>query len=123
NDTLEQDLNEDSRPSGAHGLANANLANALVDASQHDIHDANAAYQQANGRNHAPAHARVADLFVDALQLVFLSAKAEILNAPLSEHQNIAGLLQRGLQLFEARHFQINVREPVVRDAVGVARR
>ena len=56
-----------------------------------------------------------------ALQLVLLGAEAEILDAVMGEHEDIPRLLQRGLQLFETGDLQADVREPVVRDAAGVA--
>ena len=106
---------------GADGLADADLADALVDAGEHDVHDADAAHQQADGRDDAAAHAGVANLLVDGLQLVLLGAEAEILDAAMGEHEDVARLLQRGFELLEAGHFEVDVGEPVVRDAAGVA--
>ena len=45
-DCLDQELQENVAPLGAHGLADADLARALGDGYEHDVHDADAAYEQ-----------------------------------------------------------------------------
>ena len=44
-DALDEDLDENGQAGGANGFADADLADALVDAGQHDIHDADASRQ------------------------------------------------------------------------------
>ena len=109
------------KPGRADGLADADLADALVDAGEHDVHDADAAHQQADGGDDAAAHAGVVNLLVDGLQLVLLGAEAEILNAVMGEHEDIPRLLQSRVQLVETGYLQADVGEPVVRDAAGIA--
>src|SRR5205823_6032211 len=62
------------------------------------------------------------DLSVDALDLIFLGSETEILNAMMGQHENIAGLLQRGLEKLEIRDFEIDVGQPWVRNIVCASR-
>src|SRR5262249_49234649 len=71
--------------------------------------------------DHAAAHARVANLLINALQLVFHGAKAKVFDAAMGEHQDVACLLQGGFEVLQIEDFQINVCQPVVRDAIGFA--
>src|ERR1019366_2161809 len=117
---LNEDLDEDRDPGRADGLADADLADALVDAGQHDVHNADAADQQADCGDDAAAHAGIMDLLVDGLHLVLLGAEAEVLDAVMDEHEDIPRLLQGGLHLVQAGYLQANVGQPVVRDAAGI---
>ena len=49
---FEQELNQDVGLAGAHGFADADLIGALGHRDQHDVHDADAAHQQADGAEH-----------------------------------------------------------------------
>ncbi len=88
----------------ADGLADADLADALGDAGEHDVHDADAADEQADGRDDAAAHARVADGGGDVLRPVLLGPEGEILDALVRVHQDVAGLLQRRFQRVDVGH-------------------
>ena len=91
-----------SRPVAPIALQVPIGADALVDAGEHDVHDADAAHQQADHRDDAAAQPRVGDLLVDVLELVLLGLEGEVLDAVVGRHQDVARLLERGLQLVEA---------------------
>src|SRR5262249_23710356 len=62
------------------------------------------------------AQARIADLAVDAFDLVFLCAEAEVFDALMSEHEDVTGLLQGRFEEIQVGYFQIDVRKPWIRD-------
>ena len=62
---FDEDLSKDIEVGSADGFANSNFAHSFVDASQHDVEDSNATYQQADGRNNPATHAGVANGAVD----------------------------------------------------------
>ena len=93
-----QHLVKDRQAGGADGFANPDLADAFVDARQHDVHDPNAAHHEADGGDDASAQARVANLLVDGLELVFLGAETEVLDARDGSAGHVASLLQRRFQ-------------------------
>ena len=76
---------------------------------------------ETDGGDNAAAHARVADLLVDALQLGFLGVEAEVLDAAMGEHEDVSDLLQGGIELIEGLDFDVQVGQAVVGHAVGVA--
>src|SRR5262245_28758429 len=91
---FDEDLKEDRRVRSAEGFARADLANALIDAGEHDVHDANATDQQTQAGDDSTADARVADSFIDVFHLVFLRAESEIFDSIMRHHQNISCLLK-----------------------------
>ena len=101
-DGLDQDLGEDVAGGRADGLADADFAHALGDAGEHDVHDADAAHQQADAGNEAAAQAGVVDEGVDLVGPVLLRPKAEVLDALVGAHENVADLLQGLGQLVHA---------------------
>ena len=111
-------MQEDCQRGRADRLADADFAHPLVDAGQHDVHDADAADDEADRRDDAAAQARVANLRVNALDLVLLRAEAEVFDAPMSHQQHVARLLQRRLQPVQVRHFQVNVRKARIRNVI-----
>ena len=53
---LNEELDNNALPLRADGLADADLTGTLGDGDQHDVHDADAAHQQGDGRNAAQQH-------------------------------------------------------------------
>ena len=77
--------------------------------------------EEADRGNDSTTEARVADLLVNAFELIFLRAETEVLNTAMGKHQNIARLLQGGLEMIEALHFEINVAQAIIGYAAQVA--
>src|SRR5205823_13710630 len=117
-DAFHQNLQKDRQPGRANRFADADLADAFVDAREHDVHDADAADDQTDRGDDAAAQARVANLRVDALNLVFLRAEAEVFDAPMGHQQHVARLLQRGLKPIQTRHLHVNVRQARIGDII-----
>ena len=92
---FDQNLDEDVGRGGADGFADADFAHALGDARQHDVHDADAAHQQADAGDESAAHPRIMNEVVDLLRPILLGAKREILDALMRAHEHIADLLER----------------------------
>src|ERR1035437_7675859 len=64
-DGLDEDLGKDVARGRADGFADADFAHPLGDTGEHDVHDANAAHQQANAGNETAAQTGVVDKGVD----------------------------------------------------------
>jgi hypothetical protein len=66
---------------GADGFADANLASALGNADQHDVHHANAANEQTNGTKHNGGEGHFAHDVVKFFHLLLGSGDGEIIFA------------------------------------------
>lgn len=98
---LDQDLGEDVAASGTDGAADADLANAFGDAGEHDIGDAETANEESNAGNESTTEARGADAALDAFKPVFARVEAEVTDAPVGEHENVAHLVDCGIELVD----------------------
>ena len=77
-DRFEQELGQDVPFERADGLADADLAGALGDADQHDVHDADAADKQGDGGDCAEEGGQRAGDGVDGVQQFGLAEGAEV---------------------------------------------
>src|SRR5579862_5936402 len=117
-DAFDEYLCKDGEPGGAYGFANPNFPDPFVNAREHDVHNANAAYQQTDRRDNPSAHPGVVNLLVDAFQLVFLRPKPEIFNPVVSQHQNIAGLLECWFQVVQVGNLQVDITQAIIRSPI-----
>src|SRR5205809_6173865 len=85
-----EDLKENRAVGGADGFACADFTDALVDAGQHDVHDADAADQKTESGDDPAADARIANALVDVFDLVLLSPKREVLDSVMGNQQYIS---------------------------------
>src|SRR5206468_4179993 len=105
----------------ADGFADANFADAFGDAGQHDVHNADAAHDEADAGDQSAAQAGVANGLADVVRPILGGVYLKILDALVGDQHGIASLLDGRPQHFDFRHADINPVNHQRRDVGGIA--
>src|ERR1051325_3063141 len=93
-DRFYENLNKYVRRPSSDGFADADFADALGNAREHNVHDANPTDKQADASDEPSAEAGIANEGIDLVSPIFLSSESEVFDPFMGGHKDVADLLK-----------------------------